>query len=204
MAITRKTQPGDSLRALWATLFFVGLACVLLGERVLVGHETAATVVSGLGLALTLAGTVVRLSKSAAPGARGEIGRLLGFAQLVGVVGLLLYWVNALWLKAPTPGAESEVGPAQILTVAWVTLIAVSVTAVAFGEWSIHNMRASAHVESSRVRFAVQSGAALALAAAYGSLFVYAAAQQEAKADYSYFKTSKPGEPTLKLVDQLG
>jgi hypothetical protein len=203
MAVTQKTQAGP-LRVLWAALFFSGLACVLLSARALVGYETVSTVVSGVGLALALAGTVLRLLQSGAPGPRGEIGRLLGFAQLAGVVGLLVYWASALWLVAPTPGAENEVGAAQVITIVWVTLIAVSVTAVAFGEWAIHNMRTSAHVESSRVRFAVQSGAALALAAAYGSLFVYAAAQQEAKADYSYFKTSKPGEPTLKLVDQLG
>src|SRR5690606_7469047 len=157
-----------------------------------------------VGLALALAGTVLRLLQSSGAGARGEIGRLLGFAQVAGLVGLLVYWVNTSALGDSTSSGRTELGLSDVLTVVWVTLVAVSVAAVAFGEWSIHNMRTSAHVEASRVRFAVQSGAILALAAAYGSLFVYAAAQQEAKADYSYFKTSKPGEPTLKLVDQLG
>lgn len=204
MAITNDNQGRGPLRTLWPALFFTGLACVLLGERVLVGFETVATIVSGAGVALALVGTVMRLLQSSAPGARGEIGRLLGFAQLVGILGLFVYWVTALWLDAPARDEASGAGASDILTVAWVTLVTVSVTAVAFGEWSVQGMRESLHVESSRVRFAVQSGAALALAAAYGSLFVYAAAQQEAKADYSYFKTSKPGEPTLKLVDQLG
>lgn len=203
MALTRGTR-GGPLRATWAGLFFVGLAGVLLGERVLVAYETAATITSGVGLALALAGTVLRLLQSSEAGARGEIGRLLGFAQVAGLVGLLVYWVNTSALGDSTSSGRTELGLSDVLTVVWVTLVAVSVAAVAFGEWSIHNMRTSAHVEASRVRFAVQSGAILALAAAYGSLFVYAAAQQEAKADYSYFKTSKPGEPTLKLVDQLG
>lgn len=204
MAITQQTRGPGPLRVLWAVLFFAGLSCVLLGERVLVGQDTLATVVSGAGVALTILSTVMRLAQSNTTGPRGEIGRLLGFAQVVGVAGLLLYWVNSLWLSDSDVELTSGVGLSQLLTVAWLTLTAVSVISVAFGEWAVVGMRQSEHVESSRVRFAVQSGAALALAAAYGSLFVYAAAQQEAKADFSYFKTSQPGESTLKLIDKLG
>lgn len=203
MAITQKTQAQGALRVIWATLFFAGLGCVLLGERVLVSQETLTTVVSGVGLALCLAATVLRLLQSMGSGPRAEIGRLLGFAQLVGLLGLLVYW-SLRWLGDAASSEAGGLGASDVLTVAWVTLVAVSVVAVAFGEWAIFGMRDSEHVESSRVRFAVQSGIALALAAGYGSLFVYTAALQEAKADYSYFKTSKPGEATLKLVDQIG
>lgn len=203
MAVTQKTQGRGALRVLWAALFFVGMTAVLLGERVLVSFETLATVVSGVGIALVLGSTAARLAQSHPTSASGQIGRWLGFAQLIGVAGLLCYWVNATWFEGPTAGEEG-VNLSQVLTVVWLTLIAVSVSAVFFGEWAISGMRHAEHVESSRVRFAVQSGVALALAVVYGSLFVYSAAQQEAKADFSYFKTSKPGEPTLKLIDQLG
>lgn len=202
MAVTQKT-PSGALRGLWATLFFAGLGCVLLGERVLVSQDTLTTVVSGVGLALCLAATLLRLLQSTGAGARAEIGRLLGFAQLIGLAGLLVYW-SMRWFGEGASAPSEGLGASDLMTVAWVTLIAVSVVAVGFGEWAIFGMRDSEHVESSRVRFAVHSGVALALAAGYGSLFVYAAAQQEAKADYSYFKTSKPGEATLKLVDQIG
>lgn len=202
MAVTQKTHRG-ALRSLWATLFFTGLGCVLLGERVLVSQETLATVVSGVGLALCLAATVLRLLQSMGSGPRAEIGRLLGFAQLVGLLGLLVYWATR-WLGDAASAPAEGLGASDIMTVVWITAVVISVVAVAFGEWAIFGMRDSEHVESSRVRFAVHSGAALALAAAYGSLFVYSAALQEAKADYSYFKTSKPGEATLKLVDQIG
>lgn len=202
MAITKKTQGRGPLRLVWAALFFAGLAAVLLGERVLVGFETWATVVSGVGILLTVGSTVGRLSQSNAATAASQIGRWLTAAQVIGVAGVLIYWVNATWVTR-SPEADG-VGMFQALSVVWLTLVTVSVTSVLFGEWAIHGMRHAEHVESSRVRFAVQSGGALALAVAYGSLFVYAAAQQEAKADFSYFKTSKPGEPTQKLIDQLG
>lgn len=204
MALTSETRSGPkqgALSALWPIAYFAGLSLVLLGERVLVAYETLATVVSGVGVAAIVAATAGRLAQSSNPDARGRIGRLLSFAQLVGVVGVLVYWVLTLWLK---DAWDSESSWPSVLTVLWVTLVCISVLAVAFGEWSLNGMRESAHVESTRVRFAVTSGAVLALAAGYGSLLVYAAAKQEAKADFSYFKTSEPGEPTLKLIDQLG
>ncbi len=125
----------------------------------------------------------------------------MSFAQLAGVLGILVYWALHLWLGE---AFSSESSAPDVLTVVWVSLVSVSVAAVLFGEWSLQGMRESAHVESSRVRFAVTSGAVLALAAGYSSLLVYAAAKQEAKADFSYFKTSEPGELTLKLVEQIG
>lgn len=205
MALTSETKASrptqGPLSAVWASAYFSGLALVLLGERVLVAYTTVATVVSGVGVALLVASTAGRLAQSSNPNARGRIGRLLSFAQLAGVVGLLVYWLLSSWL-ADAWGSESSLP--GVFTVVWVTLVSVSVFAVAFGEWSLNGMRESAHVESTRVRFAVASGAVLALAAGYSSLLVYAAAKQEAKADFSYFKTSEPGEPTLKLVDQIG
>jgi hypothetical protein len=205
MALTSDNKMNASSRgplsALWATVYFVGLACILLGERVLVAYETLATVVSGVGVAAIVFATAARLAQSSASTARAQIGRLLSFAQLSGVLGVLVYWALTLWLKDAF-SAESSLP--SVLTVLWLSLVSVGVVALSFGEWSLQGMRESAHVESSRVRFAVTSGAILALAAGYSSLLVYAAAKQEAKADFSYFKTSEPGEPTLKLVDQIG
>lgn len=203
MAMTEQAKKGGPLKLVWAVLFFGGLFAVLLGERVLLSRETLATVVSGVGLALCLASTVGRLLQSTRTTASGQIGRWLSAAQFVGVGALLIYWVNRLWLGVPAT-SSADIGVSDVLTVVWVGLMTVSVSAVLFGEWAIHGMRRAEHVESGRVRLAVQSGVALALTLVYGSLFVYAATQQEAKADFSYFKTSKPGEPTLKLVDQLG
>jgi hypothetical protein len=205
MAITNDAKGNNAgngpLSIIWAAVYLAGLCAILLGERVLVANETVATVVSGTGVALAVGSTAGRLGRSAMTTARGQIGRLLGLAQLAGVAGVLVYWIQSLWLRDAF-AAESS-APAA-LTVLWVSLVSVSVTAVLFGEWSLQGMRDSAHVESTRVRFAVTSGAVLALAASYSSLLVYAAAKQEAKVDFSYFKTSEPGAPTLKLVEQIG
>ena len=72
-----------------------------------------------------------------------------------------------------------------------------------FAEVALASMRNSPHVELRRVRAAATSGLALSLAVAYCSLFVYAAGQTEAQADFSYFKTSEPGESTRKMVESF-
>lgn len=200
MAVVKKRGQGP-LHMLWPFLFFLGLAAVLLGERILVGFPTLAVITSGLGVALVLTSTIARLGQSNGPTARDKIARLLGGSQALGVVGLAVYWALTLWLA---DSLDESPTLHDAFSVLWVSLLSVSVAAVLFGEWSLHSMRQAEHVESTRVRFAVTSGAVIALAVGYGALFVYAAAKQETKADFSYFKTSRAGEPTLRLVEQLG
>jgi hypothetical protein len=90
-----------------------------------------------------------------------------------------------------------------VLQIAWVILLLVSVTPMLFAEVALASMRSSPHVELRRVRAAATSGLALSLAVAYCSLFVYAAGQTEAQADFSYFKTSEPGDSTRKMVESF-
>jgi hypothetical protein len=90
-----------------------------------------------------------------------------------------------------------------LLLIAWVTLIVLSVVPIAFAEAALYPMRSATHLEARRVRAAAASGFALALAAAYCSLFVYSASQTKAQADYSYFKTSEPGSSTRKMIESF-
>jgi hypothetical protein len=65
-------------------------------------------------------------------------------------------------------------------------------------------MRNSERPESRRVRAAAGAGLSLALAAIYGSLFVYAASGIDLRVDYSYFRTSRPSDSTRQYLRNMG
>ncbi len=72
-----------------------------------------------------------------------------------------------------------------------------------FAETALWPMRRAERPESRRVRAAASAGLTLVLAAIYGALLVYAAGGVPWKADYSYFKTSRPSESTRKVAASL-
>lgn len=194
----------------WVVPLYVGgLILFYIGERVLSTMETGRWIASGLGLSSVLAATAMRFIPTwQAGGERGRIERLLGILSVIGVVALGVY-------LASTDGGLDKLGFAQatdekrsqvkeLLTVAYVVLIMISVVPMLFAEAALYPMRNAERLESRRVRAAAGSGLVLALAAIYGSLFVYVASGTEWKVDFSYFKTSEPSESTRKLLQGLG
>jgi hypothetical protein len=76
-------------------LYLGGLALVLLGERILVAQEGAATGASALGVVALLVATVVRfLPQFSAAGDRARIERLLGILSAIGVLAIGLYFAS--------------------------------------------------------------------------------------------------------------
>jgi len=216
-AATAKTVPparGSSGAAggapAWAApVYLVGLALLYLGERVIVTEDKLKMAVSVLGVALLLVGTVVRfLPNFRGTGERASIERLLGGLSVVGVVGVLFYFASTTTgtdlLGISSLEAKARGRVESLLLIAWVTLITVSVVPMLFAEAAMFPMRNATHLEARRVKAAAASGFALALAAAYSALFVFAASQTKAQADYSYFKTSEPGSSTRKMVESFG
>ena len=192
-----------------APLYLAGLALLYVGERVIVTEDKLRMAVSVLGVALTLVATVVRfLPNFRGTGDRASIERLLGWLSVVGVVGVLLYFVSTstgmdlLGISGLEAKARGRVE--SLLLIGWVLLITVSVVPLLFAEAALLPMRNATHIEARRVQAAAANGVALALAAAYCSLFVFAASQTKAQADYSYFKTSEPGSSTRKMIESFG
>lgn len=186
-----------------AAAFFTGLALVYFGERILVGSALLARIGTVLGVLLAAGSTAARFVGSRGPRDRTSIARLLGALQAVGLLGLLLYFASTLgqsWFGSQEGASEPMLG---VLQVTWVCCLALSSGAVLFAEFALHPMRTAALLEWRRVRAAATSGASLMLAGSYCALLVYSAAQQEAQADFSYFKTSEPGDATVKLVEQM-
>jgi hypothetical protein len=192
-----------------APAYLGGLVLLYLGERVVVTEDKLRIVVSAFGVALALAATVVRfLPNFRGVGERASIERLLGWLSVVGLVGVLVYFVSTSFgldlLGISSLEAKARGRVETLLFIAWVTLIAVSVVPLAFAEAALYPMRNATHLEARRVAAAAASGVALALAAAYCSLFVFAAGQTKAQADYSYFKTSEPGASTRRMIESFG
>lgn len=191
-----------------APAYLAGLVLLYLGERVIVTLDKVSQATSGLGVALVLVATAVRfLPQYRGTEERGSIERLLGWLSLTGVLGVLIYFASTSFgldlLGISGLKAEARERIETLLLIGWVTLIAISVLPMAFAEAALFPMRDTAHLEARRVKAAASSGFALALAAAYCVLFVFAAGQTKAQADYSYFKTSEPGSSTRKLIESF-
>lgn len=191
-----------------AVAFAAGLVVLFLGQRVVLELETASLVLSVLGAGMAVVSTLLRYAPQfRTQGEHARIASLLSSLQLIGVLGLLLYFVSTsagLEMLGVDTSAAGDENLEAVLRVVWVSCLSLSCGALLFAEIALHPMRGADHLEARRVKTAASSGAVLAVAVTYGSLFVYAASETESQADFSYFKTSEPGEATVKLVQRFG
>lgn len=193
----------------WAVpLYLGGLVTIYIGEHVLSGLESGGWVVTVLGIVAVLMATLVRFSpRFRRGGDRGRIENLMAAFSVGGVVALLVYFASTdagmARLGLATLGMDERERVEGILMVAWVVLLVLSVTPMVFAQTALFPMRNAERPESRRVRAATVAGLSLALAAVYGSLFVFVAEGSNAKVDYSYFKTSRPSESTRKIAQSL-
>lgn len=205
MAITDKRR---TFSILPISLYAGGLVLVLLGQRMLVSSEALRWALSFLGLAGIVASAALRLLQSMkAEGERRTIERGLFAFSLLGLVAVLL------GLTLTEAGAEllglSQLETAQkarfdgFVSVAFVVLLLVSSLPLGFAETALFPMRHASRIESRRVIAASLAGLSLAFAASYGALFTYGAGELDQKADFSYFRTARPGESSRKIAASL-
>lgn len=189
-------------------LYLGGLAFVLLGERALSGLEKGSGFVTALGVAAVVAATALRFSpKFKSQGERANIERLLALLSVLGLVALALYYVTTDGgaerfglSKLPTEKRDHAL---ELLRVLWVSLLTLGVVPQIFAETALRPMRRAERPEARRVSAAAMAGGSLAMVVVYGSLLVYASGGIQKKWDYSYFKTSRPGESTIKIAGSL-
>ncbi len=189
-------------------LYAAGMALVFLGERVLSGLEKGGGAATALGALCVLAATALRFSpRFKTGGERQSIESLLAILSLTGVLALALYFATTdsgtAKLGLDGLAATKKEHVLGVLRVLWIALVAVSLVPMLFAETALAPMRRAERPESRRVRAAASAGLTLVVAAIYGALFVYAAGGVPWKADYSYFKTSRPSEPTRKIAASL-
>jgi len=189
-------------------LYAGGMGLVFLGERVLSGLEKGGSAATALGLLCVVAATALRFSpRFKTGGERKSIESVLAILSLTGLAALAIYFattdtgVDKLGLGSmAVTKKEHLLGELRVL---WIALSAISLVPMLFAETALWPMRRAERPESRRVRAAASAGLTLAVAAIYGSLLVYAAGGVPWKADYSYFKTSRPSESTRKVAASL-
>jgi hypothetical protein len=189
-------------------LYVGGLGLVLTGERVLSGLEKGSGIVTALGVLAVVLATGLRFSpKFKSQGERANIERLLSLLSLLGLVALAVYYVTTasgadrFGLSKLT--AEKRDHAIELLRVLWISLLTLAVVPQIFAETALRPMRRAERPEARRVTAAAIAGGSLAMVVVYGSLLVYASGGIQKKWDYSYFKTSRPGESTLKIAQSI-
>lgn len=207
-ALKRAAPAGQGAPGWVVPAYLAGLVLVFAGQRALSALENGATMLTLAGVVLVLMATLLRFSpKFSAAGERGSIETLMRVTSLIGLVALAIYGVTTEWGQERFGIAAQELQSRErtlaVLRVVWLMLLAVALIPMAFAEASLRPMRRAERPESRRVRAAATAGLTLALALAYGALFVFAADAADVKVDYSYFKTSGPGEATKKMAASL-
>lgn len=198
----------DELAPWLVPAYVFGLLLLLVGERVVPSDGALRYGFSGLGVASVVVTTVYRLrSVMGGPGERRAVERILAWLMAGGLLAIGVYFATTetgrtlLGIAAMKPETRARV--LGVMTIGWVLVLAVSVVPLVFGEIAFAPMRRAERFEARRVRAATIAGATIAFAASYVALFTYAAGELDQKVDFSYYRTSRPGESTKSLAGTL-
>jgi hypothetical protein len=190
-------------------IYVGGLVMMFLGSRVFPSIPAAQTTLTAAGFGLSFAYLALCLKGAfSGGGERASIQRLLSVFAFFSLAALVLAFVtteNGQRFLTPIAKATTETREKfeTVATVIWVSTLLISAIPILFAERALYPMRRAENIEGRRVLFAESAGLTLALAATYGALFTYAASELAIKADFSYFRTSRPSDSTKAIVRSL-
>jgi hypothetical protein len=186
-----------------------GLVMMFLGTRVFPSIPAAQTTLTAAGFGLSFAYLLLCVKGAFSGSAeRASIHKLLSVFALLSLLALALAFLTTETgqryfpplAKATTETREKYLA---IGTVIWVSLLLITALPILFAERALFPMRRVENIEGRRVLSAEAAGLTLAMAATYGALFTYAASELALKADFSYFRTSRPSDSTKAIVRSL-
>ena len=192
--------------ARWSALWAAGMLAVFVGER-MIGAGGARAVATGGGLLLVIAALVVRAGRasSAAPDRR-KVERML-----LGLYGLGLLAVALYFAQSDLPTVLGKAKPlehgwprlATVLAALWPALWLAAAWPIALIEMSYAQIARAPKIEVGRVRGAMYSGLGLAAAMVFAFATAYVASERDKKVDLAYFRTTRPGEVSRRIVRNL-
>ena len=190
-------------------VYLGGLLMMFLGMRVFPTIPAAQTTLTAAGFGLSFA--YLALCVKGALGSsseRARIQRLLAVFALFSLLALALAFLTTETGQRYIPPiakatTETREKFETVATVVWVSLLVLTAVPILFAERALFPMRRAENIEGRRVLFAEAAGLTLALAGTYGALFTYAASELAIKADFSYFRTSRPSDSTKAIVRGL-
>jgi len=206
MAMTQSSSAGRlGGSARWSAVYAVGMLSVFIGERA-IGTGTPRMVMTILGLLLVIAsmiGRIVRANK-ANPDRRQVERSLLGL-YAIGLLSLIVYFVQSdvPTLRGGKPLEHSWPKLATALTALWPVIWITSAWPIALVEMAYANMARAPHLEVRRIRDALLSGLGIAFALIFAFSIAWVTSERDKKVDLAYFRTTRPGESTRKIVRAL-
>lgn len=197
----------------WLFFFVINTSLVFLwgGERVL-GGGPLRPVASGFGLAVLVAAVVARVVRMRMAAARGERGAqgaqveraFLGL-YLVMLAAVLMYFAQSdVFTKLDGAGLDaSSPKLAGALAAVWPAVLLAGLLPTWLMELAWVSMDRAPKLELPRVRDAMFSGLGLAAVIIFAVATQYVLGEHDVKKDFSYFRTTRPGEATKKLVQSV-
>jgi hypothetical protein len=191
--------------ALWTVLYVLGMVLLFTGERI-IGSGNLRFVFSVAGVLLVAVAIVARMVRSSrsSPDRRAVEQRLLGMYAL-GLLSVALYAAQSdlPTLRGGKALATTSPKLATVLGAIWPALWTASTFAAIAIELAYAPMRRAPRLEIGRVRAAQLSGLGLAFAITFAMAAAYIASERDKRVDLAYFRTTRPGESTRKIVRTL-
>jgi len=183
-----------------SAIYAAGLAAVYFGERVLGPGRTSTT-----ATILGLAGVIAAVILGASQGRGRPAGRVLPSLYGVGLAALAMYFSRST-LPALVGHRALEISLPKLdgaLSVLWPAVLLTGTLPVLMVEFALAGMARAPIVDARRVRAAMLSGLGIAFALVFCFAIAYVAAEENIKADLSFFRTARASAATRQLVSAL-
>jgi hypothetical protein len=191
--------------ALWSGCYGLGMLWLFVGERILAAG-TPRLACSVLGLALLIVAIVARAVRSArVADDRKTVERSIQTMYVVGLVAIIAYFVQSDLPTVLGGSALETRSPrvAVVLAALWPVVWSVAAFAILPMELAYAPMKRATRVETGRIRAAQFAGMGTAFMLTLAFSLAYAASERDHKWDLAYFRTTRPGESTRKIVRAL-
>ena len=203
----KPTSGGALLRgsARWSVIWALGMFAIFLGER-MIGAGGSRTVATVIGLVLVIGAMAVRFMRAGkASTDRRKLEHTLLALYAVGLGAVLLYVIQSdLWASAfKQPLERNWPKLSTVLSALWPVVWVTAAWPILLVELAYAEMARAPRLELGRIRSAVLSGFGLAAALTAAFSFAYVASERDKKLDLAYFRTSRPGEVTRRIVKGL-
>src|SRR5688572_273113 len=189
----------------WSLLWALGMFAIFLGER-MIGSGGTRTIATVTGLVLVIGAMAMRFVRAggAAPDRRKYEHTMLAL-YAVGLGAVLLYVIQSdLWASAfKQPLERNWPKLSTVLSALWPVVWVTAAWPILLVELAYAEMARAPRLELGRIRSAVLSGFGLAAALTAAFSFAYVASERDKKLDLAYFRTSRPGEVTRRIVKGL-
>jgi len=205
--ISRTSAAADKLgpSALWSSVYGLGMALLFIGERGLGAGKPRAvlSIAGGALLLLAMLARIVRSSKSSPD--RKSVERSIQSMYALGLLAVAAYFIQSdvPALRGGTNLEATFPKLAVVLAALWPVAWCAAIFAIIPMELAYAPMKRAPKLELGRIRAAQYSGIGMAFILTLAFSLAYASSERDKKIDLAYFRTSRPGESTRKIVRTL-